>query len=86
MQLVSQTFQWKDLFRRLRTSGEQTKMLSTPNRFLRWVVVLSQRDGQYQVVNNSHRVVATCYERDDAECIVAEHNRALRAREEWQGA
>lgn len=86
MQLVSRISPWRGWLERFLTSGAQKETCSTPNRFSKWDVVRSQRDGQFQVVNSSHRVVATCYELDDAESIMAQHNKALSAREEWYGA
>jgi len=86
VQPVSLISQLKDWFRPSARNGEPTEMLSTPNRFSKWDVVLSQRDGQYQVVNTSHEVVATCRELDDAESIMAQHNKMVRDREDWFGA
>lgn len=86
MQSVSLISRWRGWFKPSRTNGTPAVTLSTPNRFSRWEVVLSSRDGHYQVVNDSHKVVADCEEEDDALSIVATHNKLCNDREEWYGA
>ena len=86
MQLVYQISRWRSWFRPSVTPGEPEETSYMQNRFSKWDVVRSQRDGQFQVVNSSHKVVATCEELDDAESIMALHNKMLREREDWLGA
>ena len=79
---VSLTSRLIALFRLSNHGGIQEMNYTTQNRYLPWHV-LPRQDGKFPVVNNFHKIVCICYTEDDANHIVREHNKTVKAREDW---
>src|SRR4029078_13618545 len=70
------------LFRLSNHVGIKEMNYMTQNRYLPWHV-LPRQDGKYPVANNFRKIVCICYIEDDANHIVREHNKTVKAREDW---
>lgn len=60
-------------------------MSFTPSRYLEWHLVETDAwDGNmHRIADSRNKVVCLVYDLDIGEAIVAEHDKALRARDEW---